>query len=61
VEFVRDTPNPAMAAEGHQPYKAKSSELLRKECQILLGQIERLEMSRGMQDMRLKNVMGLVS
>lgn len=37
-----------------------SRKLLEKECNNLLSEIDRLEMSRKMQDLRLKNVMNLV-
>ncbi|KAL0563643.1 hypothetical protein V5O48_018421 [Marasmius crinis-equi] len=40
--------------------KLYSSKLLEKECNHLLGEIERLEMQLHMQDQRLKNVMNLV-
>lgn len=38
-----------------------SRALLKRECDNLLSEIARLEMSRGMQNKRLKNVMNLVS
>jgi Mg2+ and Co2+ transporter CorA len=55
VQFVLDTPNPAVEAN------SADVELLEKECKTLLSQIERLEMSRKMQDNRLGNLMNLVS
>ncbi|KAF8066879.1 hypothetical protein FPV67DRAFT_1670352 [Lyophyllum atratum] len=61
VEFVLDTPYPALdnptfySAEK----KARSQELLKKECNNLSREIDRLEMSRVMQGKRLKNVMNL--
>ncbi|KAK0460693.1 uncharacterized protein EV420DRAFT_1533668 [Desarmillaria tabescens] len=59
VAFIRDTPNPAMdnLPEGDKQF---SRTLLEKECRNLLSEIGRLEMSRRMQDKRLKNVMNLV-
>ncbi|KAK0484497.1 hypothetical protein IW261DRAFT_1456929 [Armillaria novae-zelandiae] len=59
VVFILDTPNPAMDT---LPEKDKqfSRKLLEKECRNLLSEIDRLEMSRRMQDKRLKNVMNLV-
>jgi len=61
VEFVRDTPNPAMDHDHHQKGKAKSRKLLEKECHILAHEIIRLERTVNMQAMRLQNVMNLVS
>jgi hypothetical protein len=61
VQFIKDTPNPAMNAESKAPEKETSRELLIKECDMLLSEIERLEMSRDMQNKRVKNVMDLVS
>ena len=60
VEFVRDTPNSSMV-HAQQTGMDKSSVLLKKECNILIEQIERLEKGRQMQDMRVQNVMALVS
>ncbi|KAF9048217.1 hypothetical protein BDZ89DRAFT_1057791, partial [Hymenopellis radicata] len=59
VQFVRDTPNPAMAALSEEE-KELSHGLLQKECTNLISDIDRLEQSRQMQDKRLKNVMNLV-
>ncbi|KAJ7164984.1 hypothetical protein C8R46DRAFT_1097786 [Mycena filopes] len=59
VAFVRDTPNPAMDALSEQE-RAFSRGLLERECNNLLGEIDRLELGRSMQDKRLKNVMNLV-
>jgi hypothetical protein len=72
VEFVRDTPNCAITPEqpgeqrsGEENSKKsktqKSKELLKKECDILIDQLARLEKDRQMQDMRLRNVTNLVS
>lgn len=59
VLFILDTPNPAMDS---LPDKEKqfSRKLLEKECKNLILEIDRLELSRRMQDKRLKNVMNLV-
>jgi len=57
VRFVKDTPNPAIDPE----VAASEKELLNRECDTLLSEIARLEMVRGMQNKRLKNVMNLVS
>lgn len=60
VVFVLNTPNPAMEFPSHDDVQQKTShDLLQKECNNLLMQIERLQMSRGQQDKRLKNVMDL--
>lgn len=60
VQFVLDTRNPAM--DGYEDnIKERDRKLLEKECNILLSQIERLEAFRDIQNMRLKNVMDLVS
>ncbi|KAK0194621.1 hypothetical protein F5146DRAFT_925341 [Armillaria mellea] len=59
VVFIRDTPNPAMDTLPEED-KQFSRTLLEKECRNLLSEIDRLEMSRRMQDKRLKNVMNLV-
>ncbi|KAJ6511364.1 hypothetical protein C8R47DRAFT_963701 [Mycena vitilis] len=59
VDFVRDTPNPAMDALPKEQ-RQFSRRLLEKECKNLLSEINRLEMGRSMQDKRLKNVMNLV-
>ncbi|KAG7445230.1 uncharacterized protein BT62DRAFT_897935 [Guyanagaster necrorhizus] len=59
VTFTRDTPNPAMDNVPEEE-KQFSRTLLEKECRNLLSEIGRLEMSRRMQDKRLKNVMNLV-
>jgi hypothetical protein len=69
VEFVLNTPNPAMEAdpveETEQTNSRKllienSRELLTKECHNLLSAVKRLEMNRGMLDKRSKNAMDLV-
>jgi hypothetical protein len=62
VLFVRDTPNPAMEADEITPeMRKRCRDLLHEECNNLLSEINRLEMSRVMQDSRLTNVMHLVN
>jgi Mg2+ and Co2+ transporter CorA len=56
IIFVRATPNPAM--EDH-PDLEESKMLMERECDTLVSEIERLEMFRRMQEMRLDNVMNL--
>lgn len=62
VLFIRDTPNPVMDKDNPTyQFKHKGHEgLLGKECKNLLTQVERLQMSRQMWDLRLKNLMQLV-
>jgi hypothetical protein len=61
VTFVRDTPNPAMDADDVMPeMRTRCRVLLQEECSNILSEIERLELSRAMQDARLTNVMHLV-
>ncbi|KAJ7481580.1 hypothetical protein FB451DRAFT_1338315 [Mycena latifolia] len=59
VNFVRETPNPAMDARPEEE-RVFSRNLLERECKNLLSEIDRLEKARRMQDKRLKNVMNLV-
>ncbi|KAJ7135427.1 hypothetical protein C8R43DRAFT_1020979 [Mycena crocata] len=59
VDFVLQTPNPAMDALPEED-RLFSRRLLERECKNLLSEIDRLEMGRKMQDKRLKNVMNLV-
>jgi len=59
VEFILNTPNPAMDALSDED-RTMSRKLLEKECLNLLIEVERLEKSREMQERRLKNVMNLV-
>ncbi|KAK0447082.1 hypothetical protein EV421DRAFT_2033498 [Armillaria borealis] len=59
VVFILDTPNPARDSLP-QEEKQFSRTLLEKECRNLLSEIHRLEMSRRMQDQRLKNALNLV-
>src|ERR1700730_8178976 len=60
IQFVLDTPNPAMD-QYETIVKERDRELLVKECNNLLFEADRLDMSRKTQDMRVKNVMNLVS
>jgi hypothetical protein len=59
VEFVLKYPNP-MSDNAPEAEKKLTKELLERECNQLLAGINRLEMSRKLQDKRLKNVMNLV-
>ncbi|KAF8236165.1 hypothetical protein L208DRAFT_1391284 [Tricholoma matsutake] len=59
VEFVRTTRNPAMESLLEEK-RELSEQLMDRECDNLLEEIERLDMSRQMQDKRLLNVMNLV-
>ncbi|KAJ7326376.1 hypothetical protein DFH08DRAFT_338374 [Mycena albidolilacea] len=59
LEFVLNTPNPAMEALPEEE-RARSRRLLERECNNLLGEISRLEQARSTQEKRLKNVMNLV-
>ena len=60
VVFVQDTPNPVMTPPTNHNENKESRELMKKECQNLLTQIERLKLSREMWDQRLQNIMHLV-
>ncbi|KAI9568122.1 hypothetical protein HD554DRAFT_822481 [Boletus coccyginus] len=60
VEFVRDTPNPAMDQDSISDLERENSHaLLEKESKNLLSEIERLEKQRQIQSDRLKNAMDL--
>ncbi|KAJ8586915.1 hypothetical protein M405DRAFT_883015 [Rhizopogon salebrosus TDB-379] len=60
VSFIRDTPNPGMeATEVYKKQREVSNRLMKKECENLLGEIDRLQKLRGMLSDRLKNVMSL--
>jgi hypothetical protein len=60
--FVRGTRNPAMDADDvTEEMRTQCRKLLEEECDHLISEIDRLEMSRKMQDLRLTNVMELVS
>ena len=61
VEFVRDTPNPAMSVLARTPEERDASaELLRKEANNLMSEIDRLTGQRLMLSDRLQNVIHLV-
>lgn len=61
VEFVRDTPNPAMDGESITGGDRKDSkQLLDQESNTLLREIDRLEKQRQIQSDRLRNAMQLV-
>lgn len=57
VVFLRNTPSPAM--QDHPEFN-ESTQLMNRECDTLVSEIERLEMFRGMQESRLKNAIDLV-
>ncbi|KAF9226333.1 hypothetical protein BS17DRAFT_765341 [Gyrodon lividus] len=60
VVFVKSTPNPAMEADSVTNQDRKSSmDLMAKEAENLLSEIDRLEGQRSTQSARLKNVMDL--
>jgi hypothetical protein len=59
VEFICTTRNPAMESFSEE-IREHSAELMNRECNNLLNEIDRLDMSRKMQDKRLMNVMNLV-
>jgi CRISPR/Cas system-associated endonuclease Cas1 len=63
VIFVRDMPYPALDNEEYFTPKERqeSIDLMNRECKNILDEIDRLEMTRRMQDKRLTNVMQLVS
>ena len=61
VEFVRDTPNPAMLDESISDLEREDSQnMLKLESENLLGEIQRLEKQRLVQSDRLENAMALV-
>jgi Mg2+ and Co2+ transporter CorA len=60
VEFVRDTPNPAMDHDLiSEDERKRSKQLLNQEACTLLSEIQRLEKQRLIQSDRLKNAMQL--
>jgi hypothetical protein len=62
VEFLCDTPNPAMDSEDiDDATRVADKDLLHKECGNLLSEIHRLEMQRQTLDDRVQNVQKLVS
>ena len=60
VEFVRDTPNPAMSVLASTLERDESAELLRKEANNLTSEIDRLSGQGQMLSDRLQNVVHLV-
>lgn len=59
ITFIRDTYNPCLDTYD-EATKEISQKLLQRECNNLLTEIGRLELSRDMQEKRLQNVMDLV-
>ncbi|OJA15002.1 hypothetical protein AZE42_07800 [Rhizopogon vesiculosus] len=60
VSFIDKTPNPAMESENFfDEQRDVSNELMKKECENLLNEIDRLQKRREMLSKRLKNVMNL--
>ena len=60
VEFVRDTPNPAMSVLASTEERDASADLLHKEANNLMSEIDRLTGQRLMLSDRLQNVIHLV-
>lgn len=60
IKFIRSTPNPVMEFRSEEEETKRSQNMLLKECDNLLTEIDRLELNRKMEDERLKNVMDLV-
>lgn len=72
VKFVQETPNPALGVPTKcnvddienstklEERKTLSEVLMNRECKILLSEINRLERTRHLMELRLKNVMTLV-
>ncbi|KAJ8580013.1 hypothetical protein M405DRAFT_855074 [Rhizopogon salebrosus TDB-379] len=60
VSFIENTPNPGMESAGIYGGQRKvSNELMKKECENLVGEIDRLQKRREMLSNRLRNVMNL--
>ncbi|KAG0699512.1 hypothetical protein DFH29DRAFT_1001932 [Suillus ampliporus] len=60
VRFIENTRNPAMESSNFSDkQREESDELMKKECENLLGEIDRLEKRRLMLSDRLKNAMNL--
>lgn len=57
VLFIQNTPSPTMLDDPERPTTMR---IMDRECIVLLSEIERLEMFRKMQDMRLENLVNLV-
>jgi len=55
IEFIRDTENPVL-----ESVKNLTRRIMKRECHMLVNEIRRLELSKSMQDGRLKNVPHLV-
>lgn len=61
VKFVLAHPNPAMEVLApNVDERERSQALLKKECDNILGEIERLQDQKEMQEQRVKNVLDLV-
>jgi hypothetical protein len=61
VNFVIRTLNPAMDADEFTDDDRRTTQyLLTRECNNLLGEVERLDRARNVQEKRLKNAMDLV-
>ncbi|KAF8516402.1 hypothetical protein JB92DRAFT_2267729 [Gautieria morchelliformis] len=60
ILFLKDTPNPVMSSPAHRGESESSRDLMKKECDNLLTQIDRLMKNRMFWDERLQNVMNLV-
>jgi len=56
VLFIQNTPSPTMH---DHPDGQRSMLIMERECNVLVSEIERLEMFRKMQDMRLENLINL--
>ncbi|KAF8873988.1 hypothetical protein BD779DRAFT_1568096, partial [Infundibulicybe gibba] len=59
VIFVGSTQNTALRAHNDDAALKRSEDLMAREMNNLLSEIERMEMFRGMQDMRVENLMNL--
>jgi len=59
VTFIKNTPNPAMDGVNKED-REKSAKLLKRECDNLLNEIERLNSELSTQERRVENVMALV-
>ena len=60
INFIKTTPNPAMDGLCEEE-RERSAKLLKRECEYLLNEIQRLNDELSTQEKRLKNVMDLVS
>ena len=71
IVFLQKTPNPSLhvvpgndeddeSSTEVEERKTLSQELMHRECNILLSEINRLERTRHLMELRLKNVMALV-